>query len=86
MLVPQATFDGEERPYHLLDWKSSKLPRIARSSLGAESQAAGQAVDAVDFCSRFWGAHATTKPRSTATLGSFQFVEAGDDHRCQSSL
>ena len=54
MLVPQATFDGEERPYHLVDWKSSKLPRIARSSLGAESQAAGQAVDAVDFCSRFW--------------------------------
>ena len=54
MLVPQDTFNGEEKPYHLIDWKSSKLPRIARSSLGAESQAAGQAVDAVDFCSRFW--------------------------------
>ena len=54
VLVSQETFNGEEKPYHLIDWKSSKLPRIARSSLGAESQAAGQAVDAVDFCPRFW--------------------------------
>ena len=54
MLVPQETFDGVEMPYHLIDWKSSKLPRIARSSLGAESQAAGQSVDAVEFCCRFW--------------------------------
>ena len=55
MLVPQETFEGTECPYHLIDWKSSKLPRIARSSLGSESQAAGQAVDALDFCCRFWG-------------------------------
>ena len=54
MLVPQETFEGTECPYHLIDWKSSKLPRIARSSLGSESQAAGQAVDALDFCCRFW--------------------------------
>ena len=54
MLVPQETFDGVEMPYHLIDWKSSKLPRIARSSLGAESQAAGQSVDTVEFCCRFW--------------------------------
>ena len=51
MLVPQETFDGVEMPYHMIDWKSSKLPRIARSSLA--SQAAGQSVDAVEFCCRF---------------------------------
>ena len=54
MLVAQQTFEGIESPYHLIDWKSSKLPRIARSSLGSESQAAGQAVDALDFCCRYW--------------------------------
>ena len=54
MLVPKETFEGTECSYHLIDWKSSKLPRIARSSLGSESQAAGQAVDALDFCCRYW--------------------------------
>ena len=45
---------GPEGAYHILDWRSMKTPRIARSSLAAESQAGGQAVDAVEFVCRFW--------------------------------
>ena len=55
MLVPQSTFDGVESEYHVIDWKSLKLPRVARSSLGAEAQSAGQCCDAIDFCCQFWG-------------------------------
>lgn len=54
MLVPESTFHGKESEYHVIDWKSSKLPRVARSSLGAEAQAAGQAADSVDFICKFW--------------------------------
>jgi len=53
-LVPESTFHGKESEYHVIDWKSSKLPRVARSSLGAEAQAAGQAADSVDFICKFW--------------------------------
>ena len=54
MLVPESMFHGKESEYHVIDWKSSKLPRVARSSLGAEAQAAGQAADSVDFICKFW--------------------------------
>ena len=54
MLINQKAFDGQECPYHVIDWKSSKLPRVTRSSLGAEAQATGQAEDSVDFICRFW--------------------------------
>lgn len=45
MLVP------EER-YHMVDWRSCKLPRVARSSLSAEAQAASGASDAAEYLSR----------------------------------
>ena len=45
---------SEEGEYHVLDWRSFRTPRVARSSLGAEAQAGGQAVDAVDFTRRYW--------------------------------
>ena len=54
MLVNAKALNGEESSYHVIDWKSSKLPRVTRSSLGAEAQAAGQAADSVDFIARFW--------------------------------
>lgn len=54
MLVPSSTFEGVESEYHLVDWRSFKLPRVARSSLSAEAQAAGQACDALEFACRFW--------------------------------
>ena len=49
MLINEKAFDGAECPYHVIDWKSSKLPRVTRSSLGAKAQAARQAEDSVDF-------------------------------------
>ena len=49
LLTPKKVFQ-EETPYHVLDWKSFKLCRVARSSLTAEAQAFGQATDAEYAC------------------------------------
>eukprot|EP00435_Cladocopium_sp_Y103_P060878 s209_g22.t1 len=54
MLIHKDAFEGQECPYHVLDWKSSKLPRVTRSSLGAEAQSAGQAADSIEFVCRYW--------------------------------
>lgn len=40
--------------YHILDWRSLKLPRTARSSLAAEAQAAACASDATEFACRYF--------------------------------
>ncbi|CAJ1433599.1 unnamed protein product, partial [Effrenium voratum] len=40
---------GFESEYHILDWRSFRLPRVARSTLAAESQAAAEAADALTF-------------------------------------
>ena len=50
----QNALEAEEGDYHVWDWRSFKLPRVARSSLSAEAQAAGQASDALELCCRFW--------------------------------
>lgn len=52
MLMRQNAFT-EELPYHIIDWKSFKLPRVARSSLSAEAQGAGQAAESTEYCCRF---------------------------------
>ena len=39
---------------HVLDWRSWKLLRVARSTLSAESQGASEAADALLFASTFW--------------------------------
>ena len=54
MLTSKDVFDGTEGAYHIIDWRSSKLPRVARSSLGAEAQSASQACDNMDFVCRFY--------------------------------
>ena len=54
LLTPKKVFQ-EETPHHVLDWKSFKLHRVARSSLSAEAQAFGQATDAAEYACRFWG-------------------------------
>ena len=36
MMAPRRILETEEDYYHILDWKSLKLPRVARSSLSAE--------------------------------------------------
>ena len=46
--------EGEEGWYNVLDWRSWKLPRVARSTLSAESQGASEAADALLFASTFW--------------------------------
>ena len=54
LLTNKKAFKGVESPYHILDWRSFRLPRVARSSLAAEVQAAAQAVDSTEFVVRFW--------------------------------
>ena len=51
-IVPKKIFE-EETSYHLIEWRSFKLPRVARSSLSAEAQAFGQAADMVEFICRY---------------------------------
>ena len=54
LLTHKDTFNGTESPYHVLDWRSFRLPRVARSSLAAEVQSAAQALDSTEFVVRFW--------------------------------
>ena len=54
LLTHKNAYEGVESPYHLLEWRSMRLPRVARSSLAAEVQAAAQAVDSTEFVVRFW--------------------------------
>ena len=46
--------DGMEGHYNIIDWRSWKLARVARSTLSAESQAASEAADALLFATTFW--------------------------------
>ena len=48
--------EGNACGYHLLDWRSFKLPRVARSTLAAEGQAASEAADNLHFVVSFWKA------------------------------
>ena len=41
MLVPASTFEGVESEYRLVDWRNFKLRKVIRSSLMAETEAAG---------------------------------------------
>ena len=52
-LAPKEIFE-KESTYHVIDWRSFKLPRVARSSLSAEAQAFGQAADMVEFVCIYW--------------------------------
>ena len=54
MLAPKRILEMEEDYYHILDWKSLKLPRVARSSLSAEAQAAACAADSTEFACRYF--------------------------------
>ena len=44
--------DSGEDAYHIFDWKSFRLPRVASSSYSAEAQAAGCASIATEFACR----------------------------------
>ena len=45
--------------FHVLDWRSYRLPRVARSTLACESQAASEAADAHLFAATFLKAMVT---------------------------
>ena len=61
VMVNKKVAEGEEGWYNVLDWRSWKLPRVARSTLSAESQGASEAADALLFASTFW--NPTWSPR-----------------------
>ena len=52
-VMPEA-FSDKVITYSILDWKSFKLTRVARSSLSAETQAAAGAMDMLEFVKVFW--------------------------------
>ena len=54
LLAPKGILETGEDVYHILDWRSFKLSRVARSSLAAESQAAGCAADATESACRYF--------------------------------
>ena len=54
MMVHQSLIGGTTGEYNIIDWRSWRLPRVARSSLSAESQAASECADALLFISTFW--------------------------------
>ena len=53
-MVYKNVCDGHVGHYNLIDWRSWKLPRIARSSLSAESQACSECADSLLFACSFW--------------------------------
>ena len=53
-MVNRNVTTGDEGKYNLIDWRSWKLARVARSSLSAESQATAEAADALLFACLFW--------------------------------
>ena len=53
-MVHKDVANGAEGHYNVIDWRSWKLARIARSTLAAESQAASEAADSLLFASTFW--------------------------------
>eukprot|EP00438_Fugacium_kawagutii_P008129 Skav234370 [mRNA] locus=scaffold2071:53675:57820:- [translate_table: standard] len=54
MLTHHDVTTGTVGPYILIDWRSWKLPRVARSSLSAEAQAASETADSLMYCITFW--------------------------------
>jgi len=49
----KAILDGKEQPVTILDYRSFRLKRVARSSLSAEVQAFAEALDATEFSKLF---------------------------------
>ena len=47
------TLAGKSGSYSVIDWRSWKLPRVSRSSLSSEAQAACGGVDALEFVKTF---------------------------------
>jgi hypothetical protein len=53
-LVHKSVLEGQLGRYILLDWKSSRTPRMSRSSLNSEAQSAATGVDAMEHVMATW--------------------------------
>ena len=54
VMIPREVAEGKAGHYLVVDWRSWKLQRVARSTLCAESQAASEAADALLYTTTFW--------------------------------
>ena len=54
VMIPREVAEGQAGHYVVVDWRSWKLQRVARSTLCAESQAASEAADALLYTTTFW--------------------------------
>ena len=54
MLCNKNVLKNENSDYVVIDWRSWKLPRVSRSSLSSEAQAAAGGVDALEFTKCFY--------------------------------
>ena len=63
--------NGAVCSYHLLDWRSFRLPHVARSTLAAEGQAAAEAADNLHFAVTFWRAILDASYRIDGSEGCF---------------
>ena len=52
--APVAFWKGDRCKFGILSWKSSKCPRICRSSLACETQSSCGAIDELGFCQALW--------------------------------
>ena len=69
-LVHKSVLDGQVGRYVLIDWKSSRTPRMSRSSLNSEAQAAATGVDAMEHVLATWSLcrYPNMDPRADDTL------------------
>ena len=55
MTITEAdALQGAERTFNVVSWCSKRLPRVARSSEAAESQALAECQDELDWCRMVW--------------------------------
>ena len=71
----KAILSGAACQYHLLDWRSFLLPRVARSMLSAEGQAAAEAADNLHFVVSFWHAILDASYRIDGSAGCFAWLK-----------
>jgi hypothetical protein len=54
VLTNRKVLNDQSSEYIVLDWRSCKLPRVSRSSLSCEAQAATMGVDALELVKVYW--------------------------------
>ena len=72
-----------ETDYHVLEWRSFKLPRVARSSLSAEAQACGQSADIAEYIARFWSCLRRPTEKLRDCMDEVSTLKPLPHHRCK---